>query len=152
MNPRKTASTDPTTDYVRRHLRIGWWSLLFYLTLGIGLEAMHGLKLGFYLDVSNDVRRLMWTLAHAHGVLLALVHIAFAFSIRELGEDSWKWRPLTSACLTGAGLLLPGGFLLGGMFIYGGDPGLGIVLVPIGALLLFVGVLRAALAMSSRSA
>ena len=31
-------------------------------------------------------------------------------------------------------ILLPGGFLLGGLHIYDGDPGLGIVLAPIGAL------------------
>jgi predicted GNAT family N-acyltransferase len=32
---------------------------------------------------------------------------------------------------------LPGGFLLGGLFTHGGDPGLGILLVPFGAVLLF---------------
>ena len=39
-----------------------------------------------------------------------------------------------------AGTLLPGGFLLGGFFIYQGDPGMGIWLVPLGALALCVGV------------
>ena len=28
------------------------------------------------------MRRLMWTLAHAHGTLLGLVHIAFAVTVR----------------------------------------------------------------------
>ena len=32
------------------------------------------------------------------------------------------------------------GFLLGGIQIYGGDPGIGIVLVPLGGLLLLYGV------------
>ncbi|MEM7232453.1 MAG: hypothetical protein AAF517_09780, partial [Planctomycetota bacterium] len=40
-----------------------------------------------------------------------------------------------------AGLLLPGGFFLGGVFFYSGDPGLGILLVPIGAILMLIGVL-----------
>ena len=33
-------------------------------------------------------------------------------------------------------VLLPGGFLLGGLVIHGGDPGIGIYLTPIGAALL----------------
>ena len=36
--------------------------------------------------------------------------------------------------------LLPAGFFLGGLYIYSGDPGLGIALVPAGGLLLFVAV------------
>ncbi|HEX8952706.1 MAG TPA: hypothetical protein VF945_12710, partial [Polyangia bacterium] len=31
-------------------------------------------------------------------------------------------------------LLVPGGFFLGGMFVHGGDPGLGAILIPPGAL------------------
>ena len=36
--------------------------------------------------------------------------------------------------------LLPLGFLLGGIYTYGGDPGDGILLVPVGAVLLLVAV------------
>ncbi|MEZ4289439.1 MAG: hypothetical protein R3E53_02455 [Myxococcota bacterium] len=40
----------------------------------------------------------------------------------------------------GAGsLLLPGGFLLGGVVVYEGDPGLGVLLAPVGALLVLAG-------------
>ena len=39
---------------------------------------------------------------------------------------------------------MPVGFLLGGLFPLGGDPGPGIVLVPIGGVLLLVGVLTMA--------
>lgn len=63
----------------RLHLRVGWWSLLVFLTLGLALEALHGFKLGWRLDVSNQTRPLTWTLAHAHGTLLATVNIAFAW-------------------------------------------------------------------------
>ena len=52
--------------------------------------------------------------------------------------------------LLGAALLLPGGFLLGGLFPYGGDPGLGIFLVPPAAVLLFVGVGTTARALLAR--
>jgi len=53
-----------------RHLLWGWWGLLVFLSLGIILEALHGFKVGAYLDVGNETRRLMWTLAHAHGTML----------------------------------------------------------------------------------
>jgi hypothetical protein len=42
---------------------------------------------------------------------------------------------------------MPVGFFLGGLFVYAGDPGLGILLVPVGGLLLFVAVLLTALAL-----
>src|SRR5882724_2082352 len=47
-----------------RNLRFGWWSLLVFLSLGGGLEILHGFKIGWYVDVGNEMRRLMFTLAH----------------------------------------------------------------------------------------
>ena len=47
---------------------------------------------------------------------------------------------MMSGCLIGASILMPGGFFLGGWVTYGGDPGLRIFLLPIGAFLLFMGV------------
>lgn len=145
-----SAAPDPVAAaHVKRHLQFGWWSLLVFLSLGIILEAFHGFKAGLYLDVTNETRRLMWTLAHAHGTLLALVHIAFAFSITVLPKWDPAARRLGSSCLVGASVLMPGGFFLGGAVIYSGDPGLGILLVPIGALLLFIAVLSAARAVGA---
>ena len=138
-------STDPglqslLPELSRRHLRIGWWSLLLFLTFGIVLEGLHALKLGYYLDVSNSTRRHMWTLCHAHGTLLSLVHIAFASSLKLLGNPQQALLGWASSCLSAATALLPGGFFLGGVYIYSGDPGLGILLVPLGALLLAAAV------------
>ena len=135
--------TDPgsPSTVAQRHVRFGWWTLLLFLSLGIVLETLHAFKVGLYLQVSNEARRLMWTLAHAHGTLLALIHIAYGVSVQVLGG---RVSPLASACLRGASILLPGGFFLGGLVLHGGDPGLGILLIPVGALLLFVGVFLAA--------
>ena len=124
----------------QRHLRIGWWSLLLFLTMGVVLEALHGFKLGYYLDVSNSTRRHMWTLCHAHGTLLSILHIAFAVSLGLLGRPRPALIGWASSCLSASTALLPGGFFLGGLYIYGGDPGLGIVLVPLGALALAAAV------------
>jgi hypothetical protein len=126
-----------------QHLRSGWWLLLTFLLLGLGLDALHGFKVGFYLDVSNETRRLLWTLAHAHGVLLSIVHLVFAACLRSFPLPAAA-LVTASRCLTAASLLLPGGFFLGGLVIYGGDPNPGVALVPIGALLLAYAVLAIA--------
>ena len=135
-------------DYERRHLVFGWWTIFVFLTLGVALEAMHGFKVGYYLAVDNETRRLMWRLAHAHGGLLGLIHIAFALTAR-LKSDAI--RPFASRALMAATVLLPGGFFLGGLIIFDGDPGLGIILVPIGAALLFLAVLATALGVTRKS-
>jgi hypothetical protein len=124
----------------RRHLRLGWWALLCFLALGLGLEAMHGFKVGWYLNVSSQTRRLMWTLAHAHGALIALVHVLFGLTLRGRSGENERWARFAAPCLSGALVLLPGGFFLGGVYTYGGDPGLGSLLIPAGGLLLLVGV------------
>jgi len=139
------AGPDREALLVTRHLRIGWWSLAAFLSLGIVLEALHGFKIGWYLDVANATRRLLLTLAHVHGTLLALVHLAFAATLGLRAPRVLPRAAVASACLTGAGIALPLGFLLGGLWPWGGDPGLGIVLVPVGAALLLAGVVIVAL-------
>jgi hypothetical protein len=128
-------------DLERLHLRVGWWSLLAFLSLGIALEGMHGFKVGFYLDVANETRRHMWTLGHAHGTLLSVLSLVFAASTQAMASWDDASRARASRCLLGALALMPLGFLLGGAFTHDGDPGLGILLVPPGALLLFTSVL-----------
>ena len=132
-----------------RHMRVGWWSLLVFLSLGIVLETLHGFKIRWYLDVSNEVRRLMWTLAHAHGTLLSILNVVFALSVRWMTDWDRKSRVVASRCLLGGLILLPAGFFLGGVFIHGGDPSLGVLLVPPGALLLLIAVLLTARATSA---
>ena len=133
-----------------RNLRFGWWSLLVFLSLGGLLEILHGFKVGWYVDVGNDMRRLMFTLAHAHGTALALVNIAAGLTARNV-KGLTPPPSSVSFSLIWAGILFPVGFFLGGVVTYGGDPGLGIWLVPIAALLLFYSVLRIALDLSKSS-
>ncbi len=149
MPDEKQSAEAPLDPLVRSHLRFGWWSLLVFLTLGLVLEAMHGFKVRWYLDVTNETRRLLWRLAHAHGTLLGLLNLAFAGSLAILPRRPDRWKRIASRCLVGASVLMPSGFFLGGFVIYEGDPGLGILLLPIGAILLFVAVLCAALGAGS---
>lgn len=144
-------NSDPTAEHlVRRHLRFGWWSLLVFVILGIALEALHGFKVGAYLDSSQASRRLMWTLAHAHGTLLSILHFGFAFSVEK--AESWPQdgRRLASRCLLISTLLLPGGFFLAGTVTYSGDPGVGVMAVAAGGLTLLLAVLLTARGASAR--
>jgi hypothetical protein len=138
-------TNEKVTDvpYVRRHLVFGWASVLAFLTLGVVLEALHGFKIGWLLDVSNETRRTMLGLSHAHGTLLGLINVAYAATLWILRPPEAAWQSLASTCLISGTVLLPGGFFLGGLIFWGGDPGLGILLVPMGAVLLLVGVFLA---------
>ena len=120
-------------------MQFGWGSLLVFAGLGFILETLQGFKAPLYVDVSNDTRRLMWTLAHAHGVGLALIHVLFALSLPALPAQPGRDR-LVSRSLIAASVLLPGGFFAGGAIYYAGDPGPGILLVPVGAFLLITAV------------
>ena len=146
-SPRASVPADSVALVVRRHLRIGWLLLLAFLTLGLALETLHGFKVQAYLSLMNETRRLMWTLAHAHGTALAVVHLAFAFSVNCVPLWPSGSRSVASYSLIAASLLMPFGFFLGGVWVYAGDPGLGILLVPVGGILLFVAVLLAALSL-----
>jgi predicted GNAT family N-acyltransferase len=135
-----------------RHLRIGFWGLLLFLSLGLGLEALHGFKVAFYLDVDSEPRRLAWRLGHAHGTLLSLVHVVFGLTLGSRYAPDARTAARASLLLDAATLLLPGGFLLGGLFVHGGDPGLGVLLVPFGAVALFGAVLLTARGLAASAA
>jgi hypothetical protein len=147
------ARRDPPKEGIEhlssRHLRFGWWCLLVFLSMGLVLEALHGFKVDLYLNVANETRRLMWTLAHAHGTLLSLVNIAFGLTLAARRAAPSRGS-FASRALIAATILLPGGFFLGGLVIYGGDPGLGVLLVPIAGALLLVAVFLIARGVSAR--
>ena len=81
---------------------------------GLVLETLHGFKVALYMDLTNDTRRLMWTLAHAHGVGLALVHILIRLGL-QLDRRGQPGGPTGVRCLMAASVLLPGGFFAGGV-------------------------------------
>ena len=123
-------------DVASRHLRFGWWTLLVFAALGLVLESLQGFKVAAYLDVSNETRRTMWRLAHTHGTLLGAINILFALTLRSSPPSAAA--PWMSMTLVAATLLLPLGFFLGGIVFYAGDPGIGVLLVPIGGVLLLL--------------
>lgn len=125
------------------NLIAGWLMVVVFATMGLALEGLHAFKFPLYLDVGAEPRRLVWTLAHAHGVLLGLVQVALALTHRSLTTDfegGWAWT------LTIGALLIPIGFFAGGFAIQGGDPGPGVLLVPIGAVAVILSLGRFAVA------
>src|SRR5262245_39665273 len=140
-----SSSTNDDVDALRRRLArrhhgFGWCGLLVFLSLGIVLEALHGFKIGSYLDPDHKVRRELWRLAHAHGTLLALVNVAFAAGLPHFGRWTAARLKLASFFLLDAAVLMPVGFFLGGLGHGESDPSAGVLLVPLGAALLFAGV------------
>jgi hypothetical protein len=108
----------------RAHRRFGWTALFVALAFGTVVEGLHGFKTSGYL--LEPIRREMWTLAHFHAAALALVNLVYV---------KWATRRGASRALLWGSALLPLGFFLGGIAPYEGDPGIGIVVAPVGALL-----------------
>ena len=133
---KEQSADNMSTGLSQYHFRLGWLLLALFGSLGLILEAMHGWKLQSYVGVTNSMRREMWTLSHAHGTLLSLVHIAFAVSVCHLSSLRAALRRIVSRLLLAASVLMPLGFFLGGLITYEGDPGLGILVVPVGAVAL----------------
>lgn len=133
-------SARATESAIRRHLLLGWAAVAFFALAGLALEALHGLKVAAYLDLEASTRRHMWTLAHAHGTLLGLVHLGVAFTLRARPAIA-ALRPVVVArhALTAALILMPAGFFLGGVNTFAGDPGLGVLLVPVGGVGIVLG-------------
>lgn len=127
---------------VLRTLRTGWILLAVSLPLGLSLEALHAWKAQAYLQ--SEVRREMWRLAHAHGTLLGILLLVFAaLAPRYLAPEA---SARIARDLRFGAVLMPLGFFVGGVLNREGDPSLGIVLVPLGALFLIVALVRAAAA------
>jgi hypothetical protein len=130
-----------TDASLTKTLRTGWLLLAIALPLGVTLEALHGFKVQAY--VASEMRREMWRLAHAHGTLLGILCLVFS----SLAEKHVAESPRASIAklIRWGAVLMPVGFFAGGILNSEGDPSLGILLVPIGAALLIVALVRCAL-------
>lgn len=127
--------TRPDTSLLRQ----GWISLAIWIAFGILIEGFIGFRTPALLD--DSVRRELFRLAHAHGTLLSLVLITAAICARL---ELIVFGKMSSLCLRLAALLLPLGFFVGGLWHFKDDPGLGIILVPLGAVLLLATALQLA--------
>jgi hypothetical protein len=134
------ASANPTEPALRKTARAGWLLLAVSLPFGVTLEALHGFKVQAYL--ASDTRREMWRLAHAHGTLLGILCLVFV-ALAD-GYVATAIRTKAATMIRWGAVLMPLGFFLGGILNSEGDPSLGILLVPAGALLLVAALARVA--------
>lgn len=134
----------PDALEVRAARRFGWTSLACWAALGLGLETMHGFKVGLYLD--DELGRMLLRLAHAHGVGLSLVVLVYAFAgVPVLATRPDGGRGI-GRLIRAAALLIPLGFALGAIGHPEGDPSLLVILVPAGGALLLVALIALAIA------
>lgn len=122
--------------------RFGWTALLAWALFGLALEAMHGFKVGAYLD--DALTRELLVLAHAHGVGLSLAVLVFG----EAGAPLFGERSDGGASLAlrlGA-TIVPAAFALSAIAHPEGDPNFFVWLVPLGALAVIYGIARTAYA------
>ena len=140
------------TSEARRAARFGWTSLAIWAAFGLALETAHGFKLGLYLD--DDLRHTLLRLAHAHGVVLALVVLTYGRGVDALFPGDGAAGPTPArvgGALRAGALLAPLGFALSAIRPHEGDPGVAIGLVPLGGLLLVGGLVRVAIATWGRT-
>lgn len=126
-------------------IRQGWISLALWIAFGILIEGFSAFRSPAYLD--DALRREMFRLAHAHGTLLNLVLLGAAICARL---DLIRLGRMTSLGLCAAAVLLPTGFLFAGLWHFKDEPGLAILLVPAGAVLLLVTVIYISLTLPRR--
>jgi hypothetical protein len=112
-----------------------WLSIAVWMSFGLLLESLIGFRVPAYLN--DPVRRELFRLAHTHGALLNIVLLLASLCVdRNLVAASktaiWVLR-------IGA-VLMPVGFLLGGIWHFEGEPGLGVWLVPLGGILVIFSV------------
>jgi hypothetical protein len=129
----------PTTADERAYmLRYGFCGLFVWALLGFTLEAAHGFKLASYLD--DVMVRDLLRLAHAHGVGLSIVCLAYATAGLPLFEHrADAGRPVRRLLAT-ASILMPCGFGLSVLGHSESDPGFAIWLVPLGGSFLLTGL------------
>ncbi len=118
----------------------GWLGLAFWMSFGLLLEGLLGFRAPVYLQ--DSVRRELFRLAHTHGTVLSLVLLLAAFTLRNMVASSNNFATLA---LRVGSVLMPFGFLLGGIFHPKDDVGIGIFLAPIGGLMIIFGAINLAL-------
>ncbi|MEP7075006.1 MAG: hypothetical protein ABI878_04280 [Acidobacteriota bacterium] len=119
--------------------RQGWIGVAFWMSFGLLIEGLIGFRSPSYL--SDPVRRELFRLAHTHGTVLSIlllivfVYLAKNFIARPVAAI-WSLRIGT--------VLMPVGFLLGGIWHYESDPGVMIFIAPVGGLMVIFGVIAIA--------
>jgi hypothetical protein len=109
--------------------------IAIWMSFGLLLEGFIGFRVPSYMSVS--VRRELLQLAHTHGTLLSLILLAVAICAKcELVFP----RKFAIIALRIGSILMPLGFLFGGIWLIKDEPNPSIFLAPLGGLLMIFGI------------
>jgi hypothetical protein len=107
-----------------------------WMSFGLLLEGFIGFRVPSYMSVS--VRRELLQLAHTHGTLLNLILLAVAICAKcELVFP----RKVAIVALRTGSIIMPLGFLFGGIWLIKDEPNPSIFLAPLGGLFMIFGIL-----------
>ena len=119
----------------------GWFGLAVFMAFGLLFEGLIGYRSPAYLN--DPIRRELFRLAHAHGTILSLLLLIadlFLTSRQIAIPRAAMWS------LRAGAIVMPVGFLFGGLSTTETDPHFSIILSPIGGVMLIFGVVAIALA------
>ena len=116
--------------------RQGWISLAIWMSAGLLFEGLIGFRAPAYLQ--DATRRELFRLAHAHGTVLNILLLVAAL---YLSKNLVAPPSAAIWCLRIGVVLMPLGFLLGGVWHYESDPNPLIVAAPLGGLLVIFAVI-----------
>jgi hypothetical protein len=134
----KSSDSNQTTNSYSGLLKQGFISLACWMTFGFLLEGLIGYKIPTYLN--DNLRRELFQLAHTHGTLFSVVLIVVAICLKlNLLKPNNQYQ----IALRVGSVVMPVGFLLGGIWHYESDPGFLIWLSPIGAVIIIFGIVSA---------
>jgi hypothetical protein len=116
----------------------GFLGIVIWMSFGLLLEGFIGFRVSAYM--SNVVRRELFQLAHTHGTLLNILLLitVLALNNRLISMNSFPLWVLRIGTI-----LMPIGFLLGGIWIRGEEPNSLIFLAPIGGIMVIFGMINA---------
>ena len=131
-----------TNDKVNNHTglsRQGWIGIAFWMSFGLLIEGLIGFRSPVYLQ--DPVRRELFRLAHTHGTVLSILLLIVVLYLAK----NFIAPPLAALWSLRIGtVLMPVGFLLGGIWHYESDPGVLVFLAPVGGLMIIFGVITIA--------
>ncbi|WP_224248438.1 hypothetical protein [Hyalangium gracile] len=148
MTSQKKTEASAAEGRARVHARFGWTLLFVSLAFGSVMEALEGFR--WVSFVADAWKQRLWSLAHFHGAALGLLNLIYV-QWADTPTLSVGRRTSASRVLMVGSVGMPLGFLLGGIAHPEGDPSLGIILAPVGALLVLYTVAVQTLAVWRRS-
>ncbi|MEQ1763538.1 MAG: hypothetical protein ABL984_10380 [Pyrinomonadaceae bacterium] len=137
-NSKAVSHADKTTDDSVLVFQ-GLVGIAVWMSFGLLLEGLIAFRVPMY--ILDQVTRELFRLAHAHGTLLSLVLIAAGLCWRSGFIAPPRIAKLS---LQIGALLMPVGFLLGGIGHYESDPSSLVFLAPLGGVMVIFGIVACA--------